>query len=211
VSDPSAGSRLKSSITEASRKIEGIIDDAERAAAEIRADAQADAQRQAQSALNERSAELAGVVQPLVERVEVLRTNAAELMEELETVTNRLLEMTKGNGLLKVAPDPGEDAPTESGEMDRAQPAEPASAPPPPLPPPPAPAVESAPPGPTPIAYPGTSTSSGEAPSPPEEAVLRATQMAVAGSPRSDIEVALRDEFELDDPGSVVDDILGPA
>ncbi len=209
MSDPSAGSRLKSSITEASRKIEGIIDDAERAAAEIRADAQADAQRQAQSALNERSAELAGVVQPLVERVEVLRTNAAELMEELETVTNRLLEMTKGNALLKVSPDAGEDAPAERSEMDRAEPVEPASAPPPPLPP--APAVESAPPGPTPIAYPGTSTSSSEAPGPPEEAVLRATQMAVAGSPRSDIELALRDEFELDDPGSVVDDILGPA
>ncbi|HYH62647.1 MAG TPA: hypothetical protein VD766_12340, partial [Solirubrobacterales bacterium] len=146
-----------------------------------------------------------GVVQPLVERVEVLRSNAAELMEELETVTRRLLEMTKGNALLKMSPDPGEDKPVESGEADRAEPAEPAE----PVAASPAPVTESGPPGPTPTAYPGTSASSSES-APPEEAVLRATQMAVAGSPRSDIEVALRDEFGLDDPGSVVDDILGP-
>ncbi len=46
---------------------------------------------------------------------------------------------------------------------------------------------------------------------PPEEAVLRATQMAVAGSSRSEIEATLSDEFGLADATPVVNDILGPA
>ena len=43
------------------------------------------------------------------------------------------------------------------------------------------------------------------------EAVLRATQMAAAGSERREIEDALREEFSVRDPGLVTDRILGPA
>jgi hypothetical protein len=43
-----------------------------------------------------------------------------------------------------------------------------------------------------------------------EEAMLRATQMAVAGSTRKEIEVVLRDEYRVLAPGPIVDEILGP-
>jgi hypothetical protein len=45
----------------------------------------------------------------------------------------------------------------------------------------------------------------------PEGALLRAAQMAVAGNSRAEIEAALRDEFDLPDPGAIADDILGGA
>jgi uncharacterized phage infection (PIP) family protein YhgE len=44
-----------------------------------------------------------------------------------------------------------------------------------------------------------------------EEAVLRATQLAVSGSSREEIESVLAAEFELEDAGAVADDILGRA
>jgi hypothetical protein len=65
-----------------------------------------------------------------------------------------------------------------------------------------------------PIAYPGTArtelTNGGDAGF-PEEALLRATQMSIAGSSRAEIESALRDEFELDDPAVVTAQALGQA
>jgi hypothetical protein len=42
----------------------------------------------------------------------------------------------------------------------------------------------------------------------PEQAILRATQMAVAGIERTEIELMLRTEFGIRDPGSVVDQML---
>jgi hypothetical protein len=42
----------------------------------------------------------------------------------------------------------------------------------------------------------------------PEQAILRATQMAVAGIERTEIELMLRTEFEIRDPASVVDQML---
>ncbi len=42
-----------------------------------------------------------------------------------------------------------------------------------------------------------------------DRALLRATQMAVAGSGRADIERALRDELGVGDPGPVIDRVLG--
>jgi hypothetical protein len=43
-----------------------------------------------------------------------------------------------------------------------------------------------------------------------EDAVLRATQMAVAGNSREEIETVLRTEFGVSDPASVTNEILGP-
>jgi hypothetical protein len=43
-----------------------------------------------------------------------------------------------------------------------------------------------------------------------EEAMLRATQMAVAGSSREEIETVLRNEYRMRAPGPIVDEILGP-
>jgi hypothetical protein len=42
----------------------------------------------------------------------------------------------------------------------------------------------------------------------PEQAILRATQMAVAGIERTEIELMLRTEFGIRDPASVVDQML---
>jgi len=196
------GSQLKASITDASLKIESIIDDAERAAADIRAEARSDAEREARRLVSESSAQLSAVVDPLVRRVESLRVEAAALMHDLEAATMKLAELTKrttepsysgGLGSADNAPpidDPQAER-SEPGEMfERAEGSS----------------------GPSPVAYPGKGANSNSSSThPPEEAVLRATQMAVAGSSRSEIEDTLRVEFGLEDAGSVVDDILGPA
>jgi predicted nucleic acid-binding Zn-ribbon protein len=47
------------------------------------------------------------------------------------------------------------------------------------------------------------------APAASNEAVLRATQMAVAGSERDEIEAEMRDEFGVGDPARLVDQVLG--
>jgi hypothetical protein len=204
VDSGSAGSQLKSSITEASRKIESIIDDAERAAAEIRADARADAEREAQRALNESSVKLSSVVGPLVERVENLRVEAAALTHEIDAATKQLRELTRksaelGSGTEAVST----RVETPAAEAKPAQFTEPVEA---------APSEERSSPGPVPVAYPGTDSSdAASSAGPPEEAVLRATQMAVAGSSRSEIEATLSEEFGLADATPVVNDILGPA
>ncbi len=44
----------------------------------------------------------------------------------------------------------------------------------------------------------------------PAGARLLATQMAVSGSSREEIEARLRDGFEIEDTASILDAILGP-
>lgn len=61
---------------------------------------------------------------------------------------------------------------------------------------------DSAPPWPTPDAGDGTGTAAG--------ARLLATQMAVSGSSREEIEERLRNGFEIEDTASILDAILGP-
>lgn len=215
-------SDFRRSVTEASHRVGEIIDEAERAAAEIRVEAQKDARRQAQRAVNERAAELAAVVSPLVERVEKLRVEAGSLMDELQVVTERLRKLTRPDEYREV-----EKPSAEAAELHtpfETQPAEQISEPAtvaeqaevrsesalqePDVPE----SVLSPALGPLPVAYPGTGGASAPKLSAmPEEALLRATQMAVAGSRRQEIEETLRDEFELDDPVPVVNDILGPA
>lgn len=60
-------------------------------------------------------------------------------------------------------------------------------------------------PSPEPVAYPGTAAQTGGV---PEQATLRATQLAVAGTARADIERMLRSDFGVEDPTSVVDRVL---
>ena len=59
-------------------------------------------------------------------------------------------------------------------------------------------------PGPVPVEQPSSASSERI----PEQAVLRATQMAVAGTERTEIERMLRVEFGIDDPAAVVDEML---
>ncbi len=205
--NPSPGSQLKSSITDASLKIEGIIDDAERAAAEIRAEARKEAEVESRRLISESASQLAAVAEPLTKRVENLRVEAAALMHELEAATLQLVELTQrtsqsagAEASPQIDSQPTVDAPSPAAEPIASTPSAEK------------PKFSEPPNGPKPIAYPGREA--GEPTSdqgPPEEAVLRATQMAVAGSSRTEIEAELRKEFELEDAGPVVDDILGPA
>jgi hypothetical protein len=61
------------------------------------------------------------------------------------------------------------------------------------------------------IAYPGTGAGGDQTAhgSGDDGALIRATQMAVRGSDRAQIEQALRDEFAISDPAPIVDEILG--
>ena len=200
---PTPGSQLKASITDASLKIEGIIDDAERAAADIRAEAREDAERDARRIVSEGGAQLASVLEPLIKRVENLRVESAALMHELEAATLELVNLSKRTAEPTPTEVSGAPAPVIGVPEPTQVEAEKVEAP-----------VASSVSGPIPVAYPGTGdgskNDSGDA-APPEEAVLRATQMAVAGSSRSEIEATLSDEFGLADATPVVNDILGPA
>lgn len=201
--NPTPGSQLKASITDASLKIESIIDDAERAAADIKAEARTDAEREARALVSQSASQLAEVVEPLVKRVENLRVEAAALMHELESATLRLVELTnKSVEASALGPTEVEEAAAAKGKEE----AKPEPDEPPVL-------VDREPivTGPAPIAYPGTGAGDKALSDPPEEAVLRATQMAVAGNSRSEIEATLADEFGLADATPVVEDILGPA
>ncbi len=63
----------------------------------------------------------------------------------------------------------------------------------------------SPPPSPQPVAYPGTAARTGVV---PEQAVLRATQLAVGGTGRAEIEQMLRSDFGVEDPAPVMDRLL---
>jgi hypothetical protein len=203
VDRPTPGTQLKASITDATLKIESIIDDAERAAADIRAEAREEAESESRRIISESGAQLASVLEPLIKRVENLRGESAALMHELEAATLELVDLTKRTGDQVAVDASGPSPVVEETEEAEEEEEELEESP-----------VASSVSGPAPVAYPGTGSDSNngsDTSGPPEEAVLRATQMAVAGSSRSEIEATLSDEFGLADATPVVNDILGPA
>lgn len=225
----SPGSKLRESVNEASRQIESILDAAEQAAVEIRAQAQADADAEAQRARAESVAAMSDVTAPLVQRIENLRVEAAALTHEIEAAAVRLRDLTGPRSLADLAASP-EIAEVPSPALAVAPAAEEPAPPEAPEPPPPArpspafaakskdgPRLPLGGSSPMPVAYPGRGAAApspaaepAPAPAVPEEALLRATQMAVGGSSREEIERTLSDEFGLEDASPVVDDILGP-
>lgn len=206
---PRQGTGLRESVAEAGRRIEDIIDAAERVASEIRAQAEAEAERlisarreeadrmvssrreEADRLLGERTAAFETAVAGLTAKADRLSDDARGLGEELKRAVDRL-------------PPLGEEP-----EREAVEPSPPAASEPKPVS------------GPRPVAYPGTAPQkSGPPPQPAEEdagdvevseqAVLRATQMAVTGTGREEIERTLRSEFDVADPGPFVDELLGP-
>jgi hypothetical protein len=189
-------------MAEATQRIEEIVDEAERVAGEIESEARAEAdrfleqrRRDADRLVEERAAKLRELSAAVAEHAETVQRDVRVLLDEL----GRAADHTSQVGV------PAPSAP---------QPASP--------PAPPAPEVPGSPPdnqGPRPFAYPGTGAGRGapQAPSAaadesvPEEALLRATQMAVAGNDRAEIERTLAAEFGVESPGTIVDEILGPA
>jgi hypothetical protein len=183
-------SELRRSLSEASHRIESIIDAAEQAAEEIRTEAREEAEtylrarrEEADELVAQRSSEIADVVARVVDRAEQLRGEADAILGELR------------NGTPIPSPSPA--------------PADPQMAPSP---------VQAVPLAPRQGADPGTTPPDAEsavrnAPGSdvPEEALLRATQMAVAGHERAEIERVLVAEFAVVDVQAVLDEILGPA
>ncbi len=58
--------------------------------------------------------------------------------------------------------------------------------------------------------HPEAATDAAPAEKIPEQAILRATQMAVAGIERTEIELMLRTEFGVEDPAALIDRMLRP-
>jgi hypothetical protein len=201
-----AGSELKRVVDAAARRVDEIVDGAERVASQIIAEAEAEAERDAdrrreevERAVDAWSAELRAMAERLGQRGERLRelTEAmvAELADgaavlgrvppELERRPGAVAESSQGPSPASPAPAPrqaeGQREPEPgSGERDR--------------PPGPAPEAESPRPG----------------PHGRETALLRAAQMAVAGSSREEIERELSAELAIEDPAPIVDELLGP-
>ena len=166
-------SELRRSVSEATARIQEIVDAAERVAEEIRAEAEAEAdrylaerRRDADRVVEERARQLEELSGLLTERARYVQEQVAALAGALARTVASL----------------------------RAETGAPASEPGPPL-------AEGEPAEPHP----------GRASGGSEEPLLRATQMAVEGTERAEIERTLRREFGVDEPGAFVDRILGPS
>lgn len=163
-------------VTNVGHRIQQILDTAEQAAADIRAEAEAasasyvrERQYEADRLVEERAREFTNLTHSLSARIEGLQREASALADALEQARSSLAALGR-----VTAPEPAPEVP----------------APDPPSPPPEA------------------SRPNGQGDRIPEQAVLRATQMVVAGAERTEIERMLRVEFGVDDPASVVDEML---
>jgi hypothetical protein len=192
-------SPLRESVSSATQRIHAIIDAAEKAAAGIIEDAEAQARRYLEESrrrserfAEERAKELSEVTDSLIERAETVKRQSDELIAALGNARRQLEDRVIDDLGLASA---GEAS--DAGEPER-QPA-PHLKPVDPVPPP----AEQAPP----VGPEANSTLSGESSAP---ARLLATQMAVAGSSRAEIESRLRSEFGIEDVGGMLDAILGP-
>lgn len=206
-----AGSELKRAVLDAAERVQQIIDAAERAAGEIRASAEREAAEyvasrtaEADRLLDAKSTELAAAMQPLVQRLEQMHQDARDVVEEVERLLRRTGRATaaappQGD---ERAPEPSTLAGFRARLLDRA----------------PARRREPTDDVPSVRAFPGADATpaggrgtaapggSGDA---SDQALLRATQMAVAGSDRAEIERVLRDELGIAEPGPVVTRVLG--
>jgi hypothetical protein len=184
-------------VTNLGGRIQEIVDTAERVVEEIRAEAEAAAQeyldarrREADRVMEGRLREFGAVTRDLSARIERLRGDADALNDalgEAQSGLDRLAETSAPE-----ASESGTSVP-EEGVVD--DPVE--------VEPPPAQSLRAARPEPSPPRVPA-----GRVERIPEEAILRATQMAVAGIERTQIELMLRTEYGLSHPASVVDQML---
>lgn len=215
--EPSAvGGELRRSIAEAGQRIDSIIDVAEQAAAEIRAHARAEVdayrlerRRDIDRELGERVLTLERLIEPLSKRIEALRGDADGVVGELDKALGGLRELARVEAPADASPPAEETAPPVATSE-----------------PPVSPPIAASPPeraparprfagtgnegysGPRPVAYPGRAA-------PPlggrrEEGILRATQLAINGTPRNEIASRLRQELGLSDTAEVLNAVLGP-
>jgi vacuolar-type H+-ATPase subunit H len=203
---------LRRSALEAStsERLSEIVEAAERAAKQVIDEAEAEGRRQLSEAeveadriVAERLDALSGVADSLVSQAEALRRQSERLLEaleqaraELSTTTTTTTTANGAAGVEGVPADPPEDSRVDWVTRGSHLTAVPLIE---------HPSEEEAPP---PVAA---------APTPPAPdregpagARLLATQMAVSGSSREEIEARLRNGFEIDDTDAILDAILGP-
>lgn len=156
----SKGSSAPAAVAGVGERVQAILDDAERAAAEIRAEAEAQSaeylaerRREADRLVEERLESLGELTEALSARAAAVERDASELAAEVKDALGRL----KGAG--------GAGASFKS-------------------------------------------ISAAGGAEVPEQAVLRATQMAVTGADRAEISKTLTDEFGLTDPAPILDQVL---
>jgi hypothetical protein len=168
-------SQLRRSVTEATARIQEIIDAAERVAEEIRADAEAEASRY----LDERKRDADRLAEEQARRLselsDLLAERARYVREQVEALTDALERTVANIRAGTTPPAAAETEPPVAGEEREAPPQT------------------------------SVRDSGGV-----EEPLLRATQMAVGGSERGEIERTLRREFGVEEPNAIVDRILGP-
>lgn len=172
-------------------RVTSIIEAAERAAAALIDSADANAKRYLEEAEAEAdrvvAARLEGLLDTtdsLVDQAEAIRAESERLLETLRRTGARV--QPDGDGLVAA------EEPSSRGSHLSAVPSGPEAA----------------------AADPLRSVESEEVSRGPENAAgarLLATQMAVSGSSRREIEARLRSGFEIEDTGAILDAILGPA
>lgn len=172
----------------AAERIATIVEAAERAAQSVIDDAEAQArsylsqaQADADRIASERLAALSGLTESLVAEAEAIRDRAERLVDSLEAAQAQF------------GADPAPEASSRGSHLSAVAPAEQA---------------ELAPPlDPQPRRGDGDRARDGDTPA---GARLLATQMAVSGSSRKEIELRLKNGFEIDDTAAILDAILGP-
>lgn len=206
--NPASGpTSLRSSISDAAQRIDEVVQAAERVAVELQEDARREAdeylegrREDADRLVAERAGALSELSQSLVRQVEelsaqsrALASRVDEIAEEFRSVLEQGFEAAEGRPAGIRTP----------GGVPAAQ-----SAPPPPEAPvaDPEPAFDSDAEGVSEELDEETEAHESRA---PEEALLRATQMAISGRSRAEIADQLRSEFDLDDPGPLLDQVLG--
>jgi vacuolar-type H+-ATPase subunit H len=217
-------SRPRPIATSAADRIATIIEAAERAAAGVIDNADANAQRYLEEAQAEadrivaaRLAALSELTDSLVAQAEAIRRQSEHLLDSLDQAAPRVEPPPARQSIAPEPLAPEADPIAKTAEYDDADdeveldsddefeldaPLEgvrlAAVSPPPPAP--------AAVPPPAVAASPGFAGDQGT----PAGARLLATQMAVSGSSRAEIETRLRSGFEIADPSPILDAILGP-
>jgi archaellum component FlaC len=193
-------------LSDAQNKISEVIDAAERVAKDTHNDAQNQAEaylegrkKDADTLVANRRAELNEITSGMAQRIEDLRSEVDKISNEIAQSIERVKDLAHSTADPATAPEPRlsptpdlqpvadepEEAPAEAGAeavSDDAGDADESD---------------------------GGAGDSGTQNR--EHVVLRATQLAVAGTARGEIEATLVKEFGIDDAGSIVDEIVGPA
>jgi cell division septum initiation protein DivIVA len=175
------------------KRLEAIVEAAERAAASVIDDAEGEARRyltrareDADRLADRQVGELAETVDSLVVQAISLRHEAERLQASLEAAKARI-----GGGENASAPAPAEPTLEELRQAPRLR------------------AVDTAAPAPAPAPEPSAAQVDATR-ADPAGARLLAAQMAVSGSSREEIAQRLRNGFEIEDADAILDAILGP-